>query len=93
MPAALVDLVHQRLEALAHPVRLRLGRTLPRRPQTTRELASHGQLTAPEVPRPLAVLKRAGVITTRRRGRYVLHQLDLAAGVGLGTDLLEATLR
>ncbi|MGW6916319.1 DUF5937 family protein [Kitasatospora sp. NPDC054939] len=86
-------LVQQRLEALAHPVRLRLARSIARSARTTVELADFWQLTPPEVSRHLAVLRRAGLLTTRRRGRYVLYQLDLGAGARLGTDLLEAVLR
>ncbi|MFD9126142.1 DUF5937 family protein [Kitasatospora sp. NPDC059571] len=85
--------VQQRLEALAHPVRLRLARTLARGPHTTGELADAWQLTAPEVSRHLAVLRRAGLLTTRRRGRYVLYELDLPVSARLGGDLLEAVLR
>ncbi|WP_328953308.1 DUF5937 family protein [Kitasatospora purpeofusca] len=86
-------LVQQRLEALAHPVRLRLARTMARGPHTTGELAAAWQLSAPEVSRHLAVLRRAGLLTTHRRGRYMLYQLDLAGSARLGTDLLEAVLR
>ncbi|WP_329491142.1 DUF5937 family protein [Kitasatospora sp. NBC_01246] len=85
--------VQQRLEALAHPVRLRLARTMARGPHTTGELAAAWQLSAPEVSRHLAVLRRAGLLTTRRRGRYMLYQLDLAGSARLGSDLLEAVLR
>ncbi|MFE7562036.1 DUF5937 family protein [Kitasatospora sp. NPDC057500] len=85
--------VQQRLEALAHPVRLRLARTIARGPHTTGELAAAWQLSAPEVSRHLAVLRRAGLLTTHRRGRYMLYQLDLAGSARLGTDLLEAVLR
>ena len=41
----------------------------------------------------LSVLKNAGVITSTRHGRYVSYELDLAAHVRLGTDLIEALLR
>ncbi|MEV6979279.1 DUF5937 family protein [Kitasatospora sp. NPDC093806] len=85
--------VQQRLEALAHPVRLRLARTIARGPHTTGELAAAWQLSAPEVSRHLAVLRKAGLLTTHRRGRYMLYQLDLAGSARLGTDLLEAVLR
>jgi DNA-binding transcriptional ArsR family regulator len=88
-----LDVVRQRLDALAHPVRIRLCRTLARGAHTTGELAAAWGLTAPEVSRHLAVLRKAGLISTRRRGRYVLYQLDLAASARLGTDLLEAVLR
>ncbi|MFE2723607.1 DUF5937 family protein [Kitasatospora sp. NPDC059327] len=85
--------VQQRLEALAHPVRLRLARTMARGPHTTGELAAAWHLSAPEVSRHLAVLRRAGLLTTRRRGRYMLYQLDLTNSARLGSDLLEAVLR
>lgn len=39
------------------------------------------------------MLRRAGLLTTHRRGRYMLYQLDLAGSARLGTDLLEAVLR
>ncbi|MFD8705973.1 DUF5937 family protein [Kitasatospora sp. NPDC059648] len=86
-------LVQQRLEALAHPVRLRLARTIARGPHTTGELATAWQLSAPEVSRHLAVLRRAGLLVTERRGRYMLYQLDLAGSARLGSDFLEAVLR
>ncbi|WP_395292860.1 DUF5937 family protein [Kitasatospora hibisci] len=85
--------MQQRLEALAHPVRLRLARTMARGPHTTTELAAAWHLSAPEVSRHLAVLRKAGLLTTHRRGRYMLYQLDLASSGRLGTDLLEAVLR
>ncbi|MGK5731506.1 DUF5937 family protein [Streptomyces sp. URMC 124] len=87
------QLVQQRLEALAHPVRMRLCRTLARGPHTTGELATVFGLTPPEVSRHIAVLKKAGLLSTRRRGRYVLHQLDLPLVARLGSDFLETVLR
>ncbi|MBV6697810.1 DUF5937 family protein [Kitasatospora aureofaciens] len=86
-------LVQQRLEALAHPIRLRLARTIARGPHTTGELAAAWQLSAPEVSRHLTVLRKAGLLVTRRRGRYMLYELDLAGSARLGSDLLEAVLR
>ncbi|WP_238017768.1 DUF5937 family protein [Dactylosporangium sp. AC04546] len=88
-----LDLVRRRLDALAHPVRLRLCRTLARGAHTTGELAGAWELSAPEVSRHLAVLKRAGLITTVRRGRYVRHSLDVSATATLGADLLASLLR
>jgi DNA-binding transcriptional ArsR family regulator len=88
-----LDAVERRLDALAHPVRLRLVRTLTRGPQTTSELAHAWDLTPPEVSRHLAVLYRAGLVTTERRGRYVHYAVDLSALTALGTDLLAAILR
>ncbi|WP_255954016.1 DUF5937 family protein [Streptomyces odontomachi] len=91
-PASL-DTVTRRLEALAHPVRLRLLRTLARGPHTTGELAHAWDLSSPEVSRHLAVLRRAGLLTTRRQGRYVHYTLNLPEMTTLGTDLLAAVLR
>ncbi|MET8166483.1 helix-turn-helix domain-containing protein [Streptomyces sp. NPDC005329] len=88
-----LEKVTLRLEALAHPVRLRLLRTLARSPQTNRELAYAWDLTPPEVSRHLAVLRRAGLLTARRDGRYVRYTLDLPALTALGSDLLGAVLR
>jgi DNA-binding transcriptional ArsR family regulator len=88
-----LETVTLRLEALAHPVRLRLLRTLARGPHTTGELAHTWELTPPEVSRHLAVLRRAGLLTARRQGRYVRHTLNLPDVTTLGTDLLAAVLR
>jgi DNA-binding transcriptional ArsR family regulator len=90
---ASLDVVERRLDALANPVRLRLVRTLVRSPHTTSELARAWDLTPPEVSRHLAVLRRAGLLTTERRGRFVHYAVDLPALTGLGSDLLAAILR
>ncbi|AJP02571.1 ArsR family transcriptional regulator [Streptomyces cyaneogriseus subsp. noncyanogenus] len=88
-----VEQVGLRLEALAHPVRMQLCRHLARTPCTTSELADAQGMTAPEISRHLSVLKKAGLITTRRRGRYAQHQLELSAVVRLGSDFIEGVLR
>ncbi|MFF3272554.1 DUF5937 family protein [Streptomyces chrestomyceticus] len=88
-----LETVTLRLEALAHPVRLRLLRTLARGPHTTGELAHVWDLSTPEVSRHLAVLRRAGLLTARRQGRYIRYTLNLPDLAELGTDLLAAVLR
>ncbi|WP_411083965.1 DUF5937 family protein [Streptomyces sp. cmx-18-6] len=94
LPApASVELLQRRMDALAHPMRMRLCRNLARSPYTTGELADSHSITSPEVSRHLSVLKKAGLVTTRRRGRYVLHQLDLTVVARLGSDFLEGVLR
>jgi DNA-binding transcriptional ArsR family regulator len=45
------------------------------------------------VSRHLAVLRRAGLLTARRHGRYVRYTLNLPDLTSLGTDLLAAVLR
>ncbi|CAM5627851.1 DNA-binding transcriptional ArsR family regulator OS=Streptomyces griseomycini OX=66895 GN=FHS37_002343 PE=4 SV=1 [Streptomyces griseomycini] len=81
------------MTALSHPVRMRLCRDLARSAYTTGELAQAHGVTAPEISRHLGVLKKAGLVTTRRRGRYVLHQLDVTVVARLGSDFLEGILR
>ncbi|SFW92100.1 DNA-binding transcriptional regulator, ArsR family [Amycolatopsis australiensis] len=88
-----LETVTARLEALAHPVRLRLLRTLARGPHTTGELAHAWELSPPEVSRHLAVLRRAGLLTSRRQGRYVRYTVNLPDLTALGADLLAAVLR
>ncbi|MBT2506832.1 winged helix-turn-helix transcriptional regulator [Streptomyces sp. ISL-98] len=90
---ASVELLKLRMEALAHPMRMRLCRNLARSPYTTGELADSHGISAPEVSRHLTVLKKAGLVTMQRRGRYVMHQLDLQAVSRLGSDFLEGILR
>ncbi|GAA2413608.1 DUF5937 family protein [Streptomyces glaucosporus] len=88
-----VELMQRRLEALAHPVRVRLCRSLARAPYTTGELADGLGITAPEVSRHLKVLRQAGLLTARRHGRYVQYRLDVTVVARLGGDFLEAVLR
>jgi len=88
-----LDEVERRLDALAHPVRLRLVRSLARSPHNTSELALTWGLTPPEVSRHLAVLRRAGLVTVQRHGRFVHYAVDRPALTALGVDLLAAVLR
>ncbi|MET8573032.1 DUF5937 family protein [Streptomyces sp. NPDC004783] len=88
-----VEQLTLRMTALSHPVRMRICRHLARSAYTTSELAQAHGMTPPEISRHLGVLKKAGLITTRRRGRYVLHQLDVTVVARLGSDFLEGILR
>ncbi|WP_405931462.1 DUF5937 family protein [Streptomyces sp. NBC_00827] len=88
-----VEQLTLRMTALSHPVRMRICRHLARSAYTTGELAQVHGMSAPEISRHLSVLKKAGLITTRRRGRYVLHQLDVTVVARLGSDFLEGILR
>ncbi|MET9885991.1 DUF5937 family protein [Streptomyces sp. NPDC006430] len=88
-----VELLQRRMEALAHPMRMNLCRSLARAPYTTSELATVHGITAPEVSRHLSALKKAGLLHTRRQGRYVQHQLDLSVVSRIGSDFIEGILR
>ena len=96
--SALVDLlpledVERRLHALDSPIRLRLVRSLARGQRSTAELADGWNLSAPEVSRHLSVLRDAGIITSHRRGRFVLYELDQKAVARLGVDMIDALMR
>lgn len=91
-PSAGLDLVRRRLEALSNPPRTMICRSLARAPYTNGELAEAKGPSAPEVSRHPAVLRKAGLLTTWRRGRYVRNRLDLTATARLGSDLLEVVL-
>ncbi|MEV0439472.1 DUF5937 family protein [Streptomyces spectabilis] len=86
-------LMEKRLAAVAHPARIRLCWALARAPYTTGELAKGFGMTAPEVSRHLKALREAGLLTTRRHGRYVQYQLDVTVVARLGSDFLESLLR
>ncbi|MGW1767946.1 DUF5937 family protein [Streptomyces sp. NPDC002073] len=88
-----VELLQRRMEALAHPMRMQLCRSLARSAFTTTELASVYGITAPEVSRHLTVLRKAGLLSTRRQGRYVHHRLDLTRVARIGSDFIEGILR
>ncbi|WP_405733617.1 DUF5937 family protein [Streptomyces sp. NBC_00028] len=92
-PPSSVEQLALRMTALSHPVRMRICRNLARSAYTTSELAQVHGMTAPEISRHLGVLKKAGLVSTRRRGRYVQHQLDIAVVARLGSDFLEGILR
>ncbi|MFD7509433.1 DUF5937 family protein [Streptomyces sp. NPDC059853] len=87
------ELLARRLSALAHPTRLRMCRSLALSPHTTGELATSLSMTAPEVSRHLAVMRKAGLLSTRRQGRYVQHCLELGVVARLGSEFLETVLR
>lgn len=88
-----LKVVERRLAALADPVRLRLCRSLAREPRSTLELAAITGMGTPTVSRHLRALRLAGLVTTTRRGHFVLYELDLDAARRLGPDLLSALLR
>jgi DNA-binding transcriptional ArsR family regulator len=63
------------LRALADPARLEMLRLIAIRPRSTQELAQLVNMTEGGVSRSLRLLGQAGVLATRRRGRYLLYRL------------------
>ena len=63
------------LRALADPARLEMLRLIAERPRSTQELAPLVGMTEAGVSRSLRLLSKAGLVETRRHGRYLLYQL------------------
>lgn len=91
-PPTLED-VRRRLGALTDPTRLDLCRLIAREAASTTELASRTGMSASQVSRHLRHLRAAGVVVTRRQGRFVRYSLDLEGVRALGPDLVAALLR
>jgi DNA-binding transcriptional ArsR family regulator len=63
------------LRALADPVRLEMLRLIASRPRSTQELAGLVGMTDAGASRALRLLADAGLLSTRRHGRYLLYEL------------------
>jgi DNA-binding transcriptional ArsR family regulator len=63
------------LRALGDPARLEMLRLIAERPRSTQELAPLVGMTEAGVSRSLRLLSQAGLVETRRHGRYLLYQL------------------
>jgi DNA-binding transcriptional ArsR family regulator len=63
-------------QAVASPVRRTLLDKLSNREQTVRSLAESFDLSLPAVSQQLAILKRAGLVTSRRAGRWRVYRLN-----------------
>lgn len=63
------------LAALAAPERLRIVRFLAAAPHNVSEIAGMLAVPAVNVSHHLAVLKHAGIVRTRRQGRFVYYSL------------------
>jgi DNA-binding transcriptional ArsR family regulator len=63
-------------QAIASPVRRTLLDKLSNREQTVRSLAESFDLSLPAVSQQLAILRRAGLVTARRAGRWRVYRLN-----------------
>jgi DNA-binding transcriptional ArsR family regulator len=71
-------------QAIASPVRRTLLDTLSNREQTVRSLAESFDVTLPAISQQLAILKRAGLVTSRRAGRWRVYRLNAEPLCGVG---------
>jgi ArsR family transcriptional regulator len=60
---------------LGHPVRIRVLELLGDGPRSVRELLDAVQIEASSLSQQLAVLRRAGIVTSHREGNSVLYVL------------------
>ncbi|NUT34766.1 MAG: helix-turn-helix transcriptional regulator [Hamadaea sp.] len=72
--------LHQRkaefFRTLGHPVRIRVLELLGERPMAVRELLAEIDIEASSLSQQLAVLRRAGVVTSYRDGATVMYALS-----------------
>jgi ArsR family transcriptional regulator, arsenate/arsenite/antimonite-responsive transcriptional repressor len=69
-----------RLKALGHPVRLGIAMRLARAPETCAcDFADVFDVSQPTVSEHLRVLRKAGIVTTKRRGTQICYSLDPSA--------------
>lgn len=74
---------------LGHPVRIRVLELLQDGPHPVRDLLADMDIEASSLSQQLAVLRRAGIVTSHRDGSTVIYQL---AGTDVA-DLLRAARR
>jgi DNA-binding transcriptional ArsR family regulator len=63
-------------QAIASPVRRTLLDKLSNREQTVHSLAESFDMTLPAVSQQLAILRRAGLVSARRAGRWRVYRLN-----------------
>ena len=83
-------------KAFANATRLRMLDLLARQERTVSDLQTALGITTPNVSQHLAILKAAGVVTTRRDGKQIHCSLtipEVKQACGLIRDVLRAQLR
>ena len=63
-------------QAIASPVRRTLLDKLSNREQTVHRLAESFDMSLPAISQQLAILKRAGLVSARRAGRWRVYRLN-----------------
>ena len=69
------DLV-EALKALAHPVRLRIMQALTRGERNGGEIDEAAAIGQPTLSQQLAVLRKAGLVDTRKQAKLVYYRID-----------------
>lgn len=89
MPVPLYEAKAELFRVLGHPVRIRVLELLQEGPHPVRDMLSDIDIEASSLSQQLAVLRRAGIVTSTRDGVTVIYQL---AGPDVA-DLLRAARR
>jgi ArsR family transcriptional regulator len=80
---------------LGHPARVRVLELLQQGPRAVRDLLSEIDVEASNLSQQLAVLRRAGLVTSSREGSLVVYMLstpDVADLLAAGRRILSAVL-
>ena len=64
------------LKAVAHPVRLRILQTLAGTERNVGEIDEAAEIGQPTLSQQLAVLRNAGLVTTRKDAKLVFYRID-----------------
>ncbi len=75
-------------KAMNDPVRREILKLLRKQDMTAGDIAANFQMTAPSISHHLDKLKRAGLVTTVKKGQYVLYSINTT----IINDLLEYIL-
>jgi ArsR family transcriptional regulator len=89
VPVPLYQAKAELFRTLGHPVRIRVLELLQDGPRAVSELLTELEIEASNLSQQLAVLRRAGIVTSSRRGPGVVYELA-AADVA---DLMRAARR
>ena len=75
MPVPRHEAKAELFRTLGHPVRIRVLELLVESPRTVRELLDEIRIIPSSLSQQLAVLRRSGIVTSRREGAQVTYQL------------------
>ncbi len=73
------DLLLESLKAIAHPSRLRILQTLAKGETNVGEIEERAEIGQPTLSQQLAILRKAGLVETRRQAKLVYYSLDARA--------------
>lgn len=95
MSAPLYQLKAEFFKTLGHPARIRILELLTERERSVSELLPHVGLEASHLSHQLGVLRRAGVVVTRKQGTSVIYSIaspDIAELMNIARKVLTGML-